>query len=225
MVQVPPGVFWMGQEGRLDNEKPVHRVCLDGFRIGRFPVTNREYGLCAEQGAVPFPPFYRAEGFSHPEKPVVGVTWDEAVIFCQWLGSRLGVLFRLPTEAEWERAARGGLEGKLFPWGDEHPDRRPYAGYDRDAGGPEPVGRDEPNGFGLYDMAGGVHEWCSDFYGADYYRLAPENNPPGPSSGQKRASRGGSWRHGVKFSRCAARSALKPSFRYSDYGFRLARSA
>ncbi len=215
----------MGQGDRLDNEKPLHPVRLDAFRMGRFPVTNREYMACAEQGLVSFPSFYQEASFSHPDKPVVGVTWYEAAAFCNWLSKRKGCLFRLPTEAEWERAARGGLDGKLYPWGNEHPTERPYAGYDTQAGGPEPVGRCEPNGFGLYDMAGGIHEWCSDFYSADYYRIAPEYNPLGASAGQRRSSRGGSWRHGVKFSRCAARSSLDPSFRYSDYGFRLVRNA
>jgi formylglycine-generating enzyme required for sulfatase activity len=160
--------------------------------------------------------------FSEPEQPVVGVNWDEATAYCKWLSRRTRKEFRLPSEAEWERAARGKLAGVLYPWGDEPPWERPYAGCDLKNGGPQRVGANVPNDFGLYDMSEGVHEWCSDYYDAAYYHYAPERNPQGPAFGQRRVSRGGSWRHQIKFSRCAARSSLPPSFKYADYGFRVA---
>jgi formylglycine-generating enzyme required for sulfatase activity len=160
--------------------------------------------------------------FAGDDQPVVGVTWHDALAYCQWLRQRTGQPFRLLSEAEWERAARGGREGALYPWGDEPPSARPYAGYDVKIGGPARVGANEPNDFGLYDMSEGVHEWCSDYYAYDYYRCSPERNPQGPDSGQRRVSRGGSWRHQIKFSRCAARSSLPPNFKYADYGFRVA---
>jgi formylglycine-generating enzyme required for sulfatase activity len=160
--------------------------------------------------------------FSHPEQPVVGVSWHEAATYCRWLSQMTGKEFRLPSEAEWERAARGGREDATYPWGDEPPWERPYPGYDSDTGGPQRVGANPPNDFGLYDMSEGVHEWCSDYYDAGYYRYSPERNPQGPCSGERRASRGGSWRHRIKFSRCAARSSLAPAFKYADYGFRVA---
>jgi formylglycine-generating enzyme required for sulfatase activity len=160
--------------------------------------------------------------FSHPELPVVGVTWDEAVAYCQWFRDSTGKEFRLPTEAEWEYAARGGREGELYPWGDEPPWERSMIGCDAATGGPARVGVNPPNGFVLYDMSEGVHEWCSDYYDYNYYRYSPERNPQGARSGTRRASRGGSWRHQIKFSRSAARSSLPPSFRYADYGFRVA---
>jgi len=224
MAPIPEGPFLMGSEEGQENERPVHRVWLDRFGIGKFPVTNREYGIFVEAAHAPAPPFWTDAIFSGPDRPVVGISWDDATAYCNWLSRLVGRKFRLPTEAEWERAARGGREGCLYPWGDEPPWERPYTGCDPKTGGPQRVGLNEPNDFGLYDMSEGVHEWCSDYYDPRYYRYSPERNPPGPSSGQRRASRGGSWRHRVKFSRCAARSSLPPAFRYADYGFRLALS-
>lgn len=224
MVEIPEGFFLMGSENGLENEQPVHRVWIDGFMIGKFPVTNGEYRLFLESAGYPEPAFWSEEMFSHPEKPVVGVSWHDAVAYCQWLSRSAGKTFRLPTEAERERAARGGLESKEYPWGDALPSERPYPGYDIEVGGPQRVGMNEPNGFGLYDMSEGVHEWCGDFYDARYYRISPSRNPQGPPSGKRRTSRGGSWRHHIKFSRCAARSSLPPLSQYADYGFRVATS-
>jgi sulfatase modifying factor 1 len=222
VVVIPAGTFLMGCDQGQENEQPVHRVWLDTFAIGKFPITNREYKACVDDKAVPPPPFWSERMFHHSEQPVVGVTWYEAVAYCAWLSKRHGRVYRLPSEAEWERAARGGLEGALYPWGDEPPWERPYAGYDGETGGPQEVGANEPNGFGLYDTSEGVHEWCSDYFKYDYYRHSPERNPQGPATGRRRASRGGSWRHRVKFSRCAARSSLPPDYKYADYGFRVA---
>lgn len=222
LVLIPAGSFLMGSDQGQENEQPVHRVWIDAFAIGKFPVTNQEYNIYVEDKASPAPPFWTGPMFAHPEKPAVGVTWDDATAYCRWLSERLGQAFRLPTEAEWERAARGKREGALYPWGDEPPWERPYSGIDSETGGPQHVGVGEPNGFGLYDMSEGVHEWCSDYFDYHYYRYAPEKNPQGPASGQRRASRGGSWRHRIKFSRCAARSSLPPGFKYADYGFRVA---
>lgn len=212
----------MGCDLGQDNERPVRRVWVDNFGIGKFPVTNREYAIFFQQTQNAPPPFCGDPMFSHPELPVVGVTWDEAVAYCQWLSEGTGKEFRLPTEAEWERAARGGCEGALYPWGDEAPSERAGIGFDSITGGPARVGVNPPNGFGLHDMSEGVHEWCSDYYDYNYYGYSPERNPQGALSGTQRSSRGGSWRHQIKFSRSAARSSLPPSFRYSDYGFRVA---
>ena len=219
-VAIPAGAFLMGAEDGMDNEKPVHSVYVDGFRLGRSPVTNREYKIFVDAAGAAPPPFWAEQSFADPEKPVVGVSWHEALAYCEWLSSASGLRFRLPTEAEWERAARGGAEGQKYPWGGALPDAG--AGIDPAHGGPPRVGLYRPNGFGLYDMCASVHEWCSDFYAADYYRASPERNPPGGPSGARKSSRGGSWRHRVRFSRCAARSSLDPSFHYADYGFRVA---
>jgi len=143
------------------------------------------------------------------------------VRYCDWLSTVTGRRYRLPTEAEWERAARGGAEGKLFPGGDAQPQSLP--GYEkRWKTGPEPVAQYAPNAFGLYDICENVHEWCSDWYQTDYYTLSPDCNPRGPETGKRRSSRGGSWRHHIKVARCAARSSIPPEFHYADYGFRVA---
>jgi len=214
----------MGYEHGQDNEQPPHRVWVDRFGIGRFPVTNREYKVFTEATKYLAPPFFSDPVFSDAERPVVGVTWDDAMAYCRWLSERTGDAFRLPSEAERERAARGGREGALYPWGDEPPSERHFTGCDPQTGGPAKVGVNEPNDFGLFDMSENVHEWCSDWYDYNYYHYSPERNPRGPSVGQRRVSRGGSWRHRIKFSRCAARSSLPPSFQYSDYGFRVAQT-
>ena len=222
IVLIPEGFFNMGCEVGQDNEKPVHRVWVDSFGLGRYPVTNREYRVFIDDTSHLEPPFWRQSAYADPLKPVVGVTWDDAVVYCAWLSARSGKIIRLPTEAEWERAARGNRDSALYPWGDSPPWDRPFTGYDVQHDGPAIVGANEPNEFGLYDMSEGVHEWCSDYYDYNYYAISPDRNPQGAASGQRRTSRGGSWRHRVKFSRCAARSSLPPHFRYADYGFRVA---
>lgn len=221
-IAVPAGAFLMGAEDGMDNEQPVHAIYVDGYRLGKFPVTNREYEVFVDAAGAAPAPFCAEKTFADPDKPVVGVSWHEAVAYCEWLSGASGLKFRLPSEAEWERAARGGVEGQRYPWGDALPDASDCLGIDPAHGGPPQVGVYRPNRFGLYDMCASVHEWCSDFYAADYYWASPERNPPGASSGARKSSRGGSWRHHVRFSRCAARSSLDPGFHYADYGFRVA---
>jgi sulfatase modifying factor 1 len=221
LVRIPEGWFWMGSTTGQDTEKPVHRVWIEAFELAACQVTNAEYGSFLAGTGKSRPPFFDDPNFNRPEQPVVAVSWFEAVEYSDWLSGVTGRRYRLPTEAEWERAARAGLEGRLFPWGDEPPQSRPD--YDtRWRTGPEPVGRYAPNAFGLYDICENVHEWCSDWYEAGYYAVSPERNPLGPETGTRRASRGGSWRHHIKISRCAARSSIPPEFQYADYGFRLA---
>jgi formylglycine-generating enzyme len=210
-------------EGR-DEERPVHRVWVDGFLLGVFPVRNRDYGSFLAAAGHPPPPFWNHPDFSHPEQPVAAVSWFEAVKYCDWLSRVSGKRYRLPTEAEWERAARGGREGALYTWGDEPPHE--HAEYVRRWGGTVPatlpVSGGPPNPWGLYELGENVHEWCEDWFQKDYYTASPEKNPRGPATGERRASRGGSWRHQIKVSRCAARSSIPPHFQYADYGFRVA---
>jgi sulfatase modifying factor 1 len=222
LVRIPEGWFEMGSETGQDNERPVHRVWVDAFEFAIHQVTHSDYARFLEATKHQPPPNWDDPQLSLPDQPVVSVNWFEAVVYCEWLSRATGRRFRLPTEAEWERTARGGLEGKLYPWGDEPPESLPnYAA--RWKTGPEPVGGDRPNGFGLFDIGANVHEWCSDWYSPECYSASPERNPRGPEEGSRRASRGGSWRHYTKVSRCAARSSIPPEFKYADYGFRVAR--
>ena len=213
--------FMAGSEDGLDNERPVHRVWVDSFEIGACQVTNAEYAAFVESTGHPPPPLIDDPRFADPRQPVVAVSWFDAVRYCEWLSGSSNRRCRLPTEAEWECAARGGAGRVLYPWSDDAPQSRP-AYMARRLSGPDPVAQNAPNAFGLYDMCENVHEWCSDWYGADYYAVSPERNPRGPETGSRRVSRGGSWRHKIKISRCAARSSIPPSFQYADYGFRIA---
>jgi len=176
---------------------------VPGFRLGRTPVTNAEYAAFLETGRAPVPPWWRDPAFSAADQPVVGVTWFEADDYAAWLSELTRARWRLPSEAEWERAARGGLEGAPTAWGDALPEGEVPEGP---LAGPWRAGRGQPNGYGLLDMGTIVHEWCVDWFDKEQTR---------------RASRGGSWRHHVRWSAPSARSSLPPGFRYADYGFRV----
>jgi iron(II)-dependent oxidoreductase len=210
-VRVAAGDFVMGWEHGLPGERPAHTVWVDEFLIARTPVTNRDYAPYLAATGVTSPAFWNTRGFDDPDQPVVGLGWDDAVALAAWLGGRL------PTEAEWEKAARGGVAGARYPWGDERPPT------------PRPVlprvGSTRPNGFGLTDLSGVCHEWCADWFDELYYIGSPRRNPAGPARGDRRVSRGGAWRHADPWSPVAHRSSLPPHLRYSDYGVRLARDA
>ena len=178
---------------------------VSAFRAGRTPVTHAEYAAFVESGRAPAPPWWLDPAFAAADQPVVGVTWFEAADFAAWLSEQTGERWRLPTEAEWEHAARGGLVGAATAWGDALPEGEIPEGP---LAGPWPVGRGTPNGYGLCDMGTIVHEWCLDWFDAAETR---------------RASRGGSWRHHVRWSPPQARSSLPPEPRYADYGFRVLR--
>lgn len=224
MVRIPGGHFWMGcATGRAD-EQPVHRVQVDPFSMGATTVTNQEYLQFVQETGRQMPVPFGELRFSHPRQPVVAVTWFEAVAYCDWLTRTTGQPFRLPTEAEWEWAIRAGAEGRLYAWGDEIPATFEFYRTGWRDERPHPVAQGKPNAYGLYDLGDNVHEWCLDWYDPDYYARSPFRNPANLQSSGRRASRGGSWRHQIKASRCAARSSLSPNFAYTDYGFRVVSS-
>jgi formylglycine-generating enzyme required for sulfatase activity len=227
MALIPAGPFQMGSEDGSYNEQPVHTVTLDEFNIDQYEVTNARYAECVDAG-VCVPPsdsssYTRSIYYGNPEyanHPVIYVSWQDAQTYCQWRKARL------PTEAEWEKAARGGLEDTMYPWGDEAPDcSRANFDYDDDCyGDTSPVGLYAPNGYSLYDMAGNAWEWTSDWYARDYYANSPEKNPQGPEDGGYRVLRGGSWGSDAHLLRVAFRFYLGPGSRAYDIGFRCARS-
>jgi len=186
-------------------------LAVGAFDLGRTPVTNAQYAPFLTTGRVPEPPWWNDPAFQSPRQPVVGVSWNDAVDYCAWLSAMFGGRWRLPTEAEWEFAACGGLEAPLTAWGGSIPEGEIPPGP---LAAPWDVGRGAPNGYGLFDMGTIVHEWCMDRQEA-----ARSDLPP------RRASRGGSWRHRIRWSAPSARSSLPPDYRYSDYGFRVLREA
>jgi formylglycine-generating enzyme required for sulfatase activity len=222
-IEVPAGELWMGG-GPSEAENPRHRVFVSAFLLARSPVTRAEYQRFLAATGHPAPGFWGEPRFDHPRKPAVGPSWEDAVAFCAWLAKRWGEPVRLPTEAEWERAARGGRDA-TWPWGDEPPETLPdYERRWRD--GPEPVDAyPSPHPWGFLGLGENVHEWCADWFDPDYYAVSPAIDPQGPSEGRRRVSRGGAWRHDVPVSTCTHRSSIPPDKRYNDYGFRLASSA
>lgn len=221
-VEIPAGKFWMGWEEGLLGEGPRHPVWLDTFAIAKTPVTNAEYARFLEATLLSPPAFWAKPRLDEPSQPVVGVSWSEASAYCEWLTLNTGQTHRLPTEAEWEKAARGGLEGARYPWGNEKPEDV-FPGVKLPMDRPPQVGSAPPNNFGLTDLSGCCHEWCHDWYAQDYYSVSPTVNPRGPLSGTRRTARGGSWRHQYPWSSVAFRSSLPPQLRYSDFSFRVVR--
>jgi formylglycine-generating enzyme required for sulfatase activity len=214
LAYVPGGCFMMGsppdEEGRYDNEGPAHKVCVDGFWMGQYEVTQ---GLWEKvMGANPSN-FKKGGNY-----PVESVSWDDAQQFIVKLNSSTGKSYRLPTEAEWEYACRANSPGKCCG-GD---DVDAIAWHDKNSGGgTHPVGGKDANVFSLHDMSGNVWEWCSDWYDSGYYAFSPQSNPVGPESGSARVFRGGGWFNAPRGVRAARRYGSTPDFRSDYLGFRL----
>lgn len=245
MVSVPAGEFWMGndpsdlvdvieeckQNGLIDcrhyqSEQPRRKVYLDAFWIDKFEVTNALYRRFVSATGRRAPRYWRSRTWSGPKRPVIGTDWNDAEAYCRWAGKRL------PTEAEWEKAARG-TDGRRYPWGNIWDPRKANAYKTRDdrewTGETEDVGSN-PEGispYGAHDMAGNVWEWVADWYDAKYYRRAPNRNPKGPDSGKMRVVRGGSWQRSLSqhpsYLRASHRSYEEPTYSFDNIGFRCAR--
>jgi sulfatase modifying factor 1 len=220
-VLIPAGTFVMGS-GAEGDCAPEHEVSLDAFYLDKFEVTNAHYQAFCEATDHRLPEFWGMEvyhcGPAFPDHPVMGISWWDAQEYADWCGKRL------PSEAEWEYAARGGLVGAPFPWGDELTPE--HANYVQSAHhGTVPVGSYSPNGFGLHDMIGNVNEWVADRYVPDYYAHSPVANPPGPEEGKFRVFRGGGWHTGPGCARVHFRNALPSNWVDFAVGFRCARDA
>ncbi len=213
----------MGSENRYPWESPRHRVWIGAFEIASSSVTRSEFARFLADANLPEPSGWNDPWFQNADQPVVGVSWFAAISYCEWLSKSHNQSYGLPTEAQWEKACRGGVEGAEYAWGDEPPSAFEYFAGTWKA--PKAVAQWRPNGYGLHNMGDNVHEWCLDWYSADYYASSPDRNPQGPETGTRRASRGGSWRHQIKASRAAHRSSLPPEYCYLDYGFRICRNS
>ncbi len=221
LVAIPGGQAVVGCDAGRPDERPAHRVTLRFFWAACRPVSNHEYLAFISATGYRAPLFAEDERFSPLAQPVVGVSWHDAVAYCRWLESVTGIAFRLPTEAEREYAARGGLHGAVWPWGEEAPEQRKSIQEIAQLEQPHIPTSICSNGYGLMCMADNVHEWCANWYVSDYNRSLGAELPQDPPAIERRASRGGSWRHQIKFTRVSARSSLNPCFRYNDYGFRV----
>ena len=255
MVFIKGGAFLMGDADGMPYEAPVHQVSVQSFWMDAREVTVAEFaqfvkatGYRTEAEKFGWSGVFNTEmgqwekvdgaDWQHPDgpasqaapdEPVCQVSWHDAAAYARWVGKRL------PTEAEWEYAARGGLTGKQYAWGDElRPGGRPVANWwqghfpARDTGedgytGRAPGGKFPPNGYGLFDMGGNVWEWCADWFAEDYYAKSPSTNPPGPDAGAERVIRGGSWMCSENYCsnyRVAARSQATPDSGLNNLGFR-----
>jgi formylglycine-generating enzyme required for sulfatase activity len=253
VARIPAGEFTMGAEGGDEDERPPHRVYLDEFCIGVYPVTNDQYAAFVRDTNYRPPairqlprivtpgqeqafrdlaaPYVWRAGDPPSDRglhPVTLITVEDAEAYCQWLARKTGLPVRLPTEAEWERSARGGADHLKYPWGDElTPDRANYLADPaaKPLRGTQPVGSFPSNAYNLYDVIGNVWEWVSDWYQHDIYTERLRHNPPGPPTGTLRIVRGGAWVvHDPHMLRISYRHKVPPDTYAYSIGFRIAYS-
>jgi len=223
MVLIPAGEFLMGSENGGTDEVPLRSVYLDAFKINQYEVTQFQYDefVQATGHRSPISRYVKnIDYFNHPNQPVVYVSWSDAYEYCQWRGQRL------PTEAEWEKAARG-TEGNEWPWKQAfEPAFGNFKGQQDEGVFTATVGSYETDKspYGIYDMAGNVREWVQDWYEQDYYKRAPQENPIGPKVGEVKVMRGSSWNDSHFSGRTSSRLKMVPDFRETGVGFRCAQS-
>ena len=250
LARIPAGEFLMGAADFGDDERPVHRVHLSEFLIGRYPVTHEEYARFVRATGYPAPavrglPLIAGGGreatfnelaapyvwtdvppAGHGGHPVVLVRYDDALEYCEWLSGMIDRTARLPTEAEWEKAARGGVDGLRYPWGNDIDASRCNFLADpsvKRQKGTKPTGTYAPNAYGLYDVTGNIWEWVADWYDPAYYSAGDVEDPRGPDSGNMRIVRGGSWvNDDVAMLRIAYRHKVPPDTYSYTIGFRIA---
>jgi iron(II)-dependent oxidoreductase len=214
MVLIPAGSFRIGSD-EFEDESPVHEVYLDDFYIDRYEVTNAQYEIFLKTTGHRPPLTWEKPGFSMPDQPVIGVSWEDAVAYAKWAGKRL------PTEAEWEKAARG-TDGRRYPWGNIWSEGKCHSVGKSIPAGPAPVGS-FPEGvspYGCHDMAGNAWEWCADWFAEDYYEYSEHRNPKGPPDGSWHVLRGGGWESSSNEVRTTFRQGGCPDGGYRCAGFR-----
>jgi eukaryotic-like serine/threonine-protein kinase len=226
MVYVPAGPFTMGYNGGYPDEGPEHTVSLNAYWIDQTEVTNGAYEKCVVAGVCKRPSRNTSNGIDvyynnaqYGNFPVIFMNWDQAQTYCTWAGGRL------PSEAEWEKAARG-TDGRLYPWGNNPPDET-LLNFDSHIWDVTEVDA-YPAGaspYGALDMAGNVWEWTADWYGSKYYSQSPAENPTGPDTGTKKVLKGGSWNFDAPGARASYRLSKEPAFIYADIGFRCVQAA
>jgi len=227
-VYIPAGTFFMGCDPATNggylcsgDDLPLHQVYLDPYYIDRAEVTIAEYESCVSAGACTSPTGFSASPDS-AGRPIINVSWYQADSYCQWVGGRL------PTEAEWEKAARGWSDTRAFPWGNANPTcllLNATVNNQMCVGSTTPVGSYSPAGdspYGLHDMAGNVYEWVNDWHSPTYYKDSPFSNPQGPATGTNKVRRGGAFGSYGNFFRVAARVPNHPSATFTYVGFRCA---
>jgi formylglycine-generating enzyme len=222
MVFIPAGEFVMGKNTSSPTDwQPEHKVGINAFYIDKYEVTNQQYFEFCMKTKHQLPEFWGSSqyksGRDYPDFPVVGVSSFDAEQYARWAGKRL------PTEAEWEYVARGGLAGKNYPWGDQIDSTK--VNYGKKFKGIRKVGSFQPNGYGLFDITGNVWEWTTDFYDGGYYKVSPAENPKGPESGRFKVIRGGSWHSGGMCVQTYYRNGLPSSWVDFGVGFRCVKSA
>tara|TARA_Y100001936_G_scaffold118412_1_gene115853 strand:- start:4591 stop:5391 length:801 start_codon:yes stop_codon:yes gene_type:complete len=221
MILIPEGYFQMGTFSGNNDEKPMHFVYTSSFYIDKYEVSNKDYQLFMEATGHPEPIFWDDPRFNDPEQPVVGVSWHDAMSYSKWKGRRL------PTEAEWEKSARGN-DGRLWPWGGKF-DKGFFFFFVNIFGKNDNYSHTAPvnyyhsgvSPFGLYNVAGNVWEWCLDWYDKNYYKSSPEINPEGPRGPLKmKVLRGGSWVNSIEGVKVVKRAHNYPNIKNEIYGFR-----